>query len=143
MRRLLSMTLALAATALAAGCGGGSTSSDQASSTRPASSSTTTQQTASTQSTAPGAKTAKSSVKAEVARLLVRVCRNRVQAAPALTTPQKEEVEKLCGKAANGVAAARETAQEVCREIITRSAQPGSPMTAAREQALAACKNEK
>jgi hypothetical protein len=34
-------------------------------------------------------------------------------------------------------------AREVCTEIVKRSAQPGSPMTPAREQALAACKTAK
>jgi hypothetical protein len=73
----------------------------------------------------------------------VRACKTRIQNEPGLTTPEKAQIETLCAKAAQGRAASREVAEQVCTEIIKRSAAPGSPTTPAREQALAACKRAK
>jgi len=150
MRRLpvLALVLALATVALTTGCGSSSTSSSGAS-TPPATSSTAS--TATTSSTPASTSTSKSaggassntSKSAEIAQLVVRGCKTRIQNEPGLTTPEKAQIETLCAKAAKGPAAAREVAEQVCTEIIKRSAAPGSPNNAAREQALAACKSAK
>jgi hypothetical protein len=149
MRRLPVLALALATVALTTGCGSSSTSSSSSSSTPPATSSTASTATTSstpgstsTSSSAGGA-TSKTSRSAEIAQFIVRACKTRIQNEPGLTTPEKAQIETLCAKAAQGRAAAREVAEQVCTEIIKRSAAPGSPTTPAREQALAACKRAK
>jgi hypothetical protein len=121
MRRVPWLIPALVAVALAGGCGS-SSSSRSDSTPNPAGT-----------STASGA----------VAKLLVNACKRRIQNEPALTTSEKVELEPLCDKSASGVAGARQAAEEVCVEVIKRSASPGSSSTPARKQALAACKSAK
>lgn|GEM_PF-5254990 len=137
MQRVPWLIPALVAAALATGCGSSSSSS-----------STTTQRSggAST-STGAGASTTKGAGKSApsgaVAKLLVNACKRRIENEPALTTSEKVELEPLCDKSASGVAGARQASEEVCVEVIKRSASPGSASTPARKQALAACKSAK
>jgi hypothetical protein len=148
MRRLPVLALALAAVALTTGCGSSSTSSGSSAATPATSSTASTATTSSTPaststSNSPGGASSKTSRSAEIAQFVVRACKTRIQNEPGLTTPEKAQIETLCAKAAQGRAAAREVAEQVCTEIIKRSAAPGSPTTPAREQALAACKSAK
>jgi hypothetical protein len=158
MRRVTWLALALAAAALSAGCGSSSTAgtsskaatgaTGQTSSTP--SESSTTSGTGSSTPTPPSASPGTSSTpagtsaaKGALAKLLVRACKAPIQNEPALTTGEKTKLESLCAKTANGPAAARKAASEVCTEIVKRSALPGSPATPARKQALAACQTAK
>jgi hypothetical protein len=150
MQRLPSLTLALAlaATMLASGCGGGSSSSSggsgaAASSTAATSPATSGGSGASTSSGSGTGSTSKSGSGNAISTLLVSTCKKRIQDEPALTTSAKSKLEPLCDRAADGPVAAREVARQVCREVVLRSAQPGSPMTPARKQALEACKSAK
>lgn len=138
MQRVPWLIPALVAAALATGCGSSSSSS----------SSTTTQRSgAASTSTGAGASTTKgagnSAPSGAVAKLLVNACKRRIGNEPALTTSEKVELEPLCDKSASGVAGARQASEEVCVEVIKRSASPGSASTSARKQALAACKSAK
>jgi hypothetical protein len=135
MQRLLLLTLVLVAT-FAAGCGSSSSSSSNGSSTPATTSSTAT---TSAKTTSSGASAPESSI----TRLILRACKSRIQAAPALTSAEKATIEKLCTKEAVGGSAARKANVQICQEIVQRSALQGSPNTPAREQALAACKSGK
>jgi len=137
VQRLPWLIPALVTVVLAAGCGSSSSSGG---------STTTTGSTASgpgsgAASTSTGA--GKSAASGAVAKLLVNACKRRIQNEPALTTSEKVKLEPLCDKSAEGVAAARQASEEVCVEVIKRSASPGSASTPARKQALAACKSAK
>lgn len=139
MQRRPWLALALAAAALAGGCGGGSSS---------AGSSTASSAGATTHATTTGAastpsSTSKASTRSRIGELIVRACKARIQNEPALTTSQKRTLEPMCAQAANGGKPAREVARKVCVEIVERSALAGSPATAARKQALAACRKAK
>jgi hypothetical protein len=116
--------------AFVAGCGSSSTSSSQSTSTAaptsPAAAGTTSTSATSTPS---GANSA--AVQAAVA-----ACKT-FQAAPNLPANVKTKVEGVCNKAAGGdLEGARKATKEVCVEVINASPMP----SAAKEQALAACK---
>jgi hypothetical protein len=151
MRRLPWLTPALVALALAAGCGSSSSSSSDSTRTTGSTASGSTTSTSgpggASTTTGAGASTTKpagtSTVSGAVAKLLVNACKRRIQNEPALTTSEKVELEPLCDKSASGVAGARQASEEVCTEVIKRSASPGSASTPARKQALAACKSAK
>lgn len=149
MRRVPWLIPALVAVALAAGCGSSSSGSSDSTPTTgsTASGSATSTSGAAPASTGAGASTTKpagtSTASGAVAKLLVNACKRRIQNEPALTTSEKAELEPLCDKSASGVAGARQASEEVCVEVIKRSASPGSPSTPARKQALAACKSAK
>jgi hypothetical protein len=129
MQRLPWLTLALAAAALAGGCGGNSSSASSS--------------TASTAGATTPSSISKASTRSRIGELIVRACKARIQNEPALTTSQKRTLEPICEQAANGGKPAREVARKVCIEIVKRSALAGSPATAARKQALAACQKAK
>jgi hypothetical protein len=68
----------------------------------------------------------------------VAACKQAIQAQTTLPAGAKGKLEAICAKAASGdQAAVRKVAQEVCEEVVKNSAVPAG---AAREQALAACK---
>jgi hypothetical protein len=120
-RSLTWLTVVLATGTLAAGCGSSSSTTSSQSTSGPAATSTAT---------------------SAIAQLAVAACKQRIQTQAALTTVEKSKLEAICNRAANGnPAARRKVAQEVCTEIVNKAAAPGSPVTPAREQALAACKN--
>jgi hypothetical protein len=128
-RSLTWLTVVLAASALVAGCGSSSSTTSSQSTSGPA-------------ATGSQSATSTSGTSSAIAQLAVAACKQRIQTQAALTTVEKSKLEAICNRAANGnPAARRKVAQEVCTEIVNKAAAPGSPVTPAREQALAACKN--
>ncbi|HXR29030.1 MAG TPA: hypothetical protein VN772_05570 [Solirubrobacteraceae bacterium] len=64
-------------------------------------------------------------------------CKQAIAAQTTLPASAKSKLEAVCAKAASGdQAAVRKAAEEVCEEVIDKSAVPAGP---AREQALKAC----
>jgi hypothetical protein len=109
---------ALAAAVLLTGCGGGSSSS---------SSTTAAPGSASTQSTSGPASAS-----------AIAACKQAIKAQATLPAGAKGKLEGVCAKAASGdQAAVRKAAQEVCEEVIDKSAIPAG---VARQNALKACK---
>ncbi|MEA2209249.1 MAG: hypothetical protein QOF54_1726 [Solirubrobacteraceae bacterium] len=139
MRRLSLLTLVLAAT-LVIGCGSSSSSSKSSSAPAQTAPTATTSSSATAGSTT---STGTGSTNSAIGRLILRTCKNRIQAVPALTSGEKATIEKLCSKETAGGSSALEANQQICREIVNRSALQGSAATSAREQALAACKKTK
>jgi hypothetical protein len=138
MRRAVTwLTAALISCALLAGCGGGGSSSTSSRSTStPATSTANPPATSSTPSTGAGA----AGTSATIQRA-VEACKRTIHGETTLSARAKAKLEAVCGKAANGDAAAvRKAAQEVCAEVINGSAVPPGP---ARERAIAACKSSK
>jgi hypothetical protein len=69
----------------------------------------------------------------------VTACKRGVQLLPHLPQSAKERLEAICEKAASGdVNTKRKAAEEACRELVNASPLPAG---AAKERALAACKN--
>jgi hypothetical protein len=134
MHRLPSFALAsaLAAAVLVSGCGSSSTSSGGSTSSPAASSSTGSTSTTGSTSKSTG-----------LAELIMTGCRAQLAAQPALTSAARAQIESACSRAAQGGATPQEVTRKVCIEIVKRSALQGSPMTPAREKALAACKTIK
>ena len=101
------------------------------------SSSSTTASTAATQS-ASTATTSSSPLTGASAAETIAVCKQEIAGQKSLPASAKAKLEAVCQKAANGeTAAVKKAAQEVCEEVIKSSPVPSS---AAREQALAACR---
>jgi ABC-type phosphate transport system substrate-binding protein len=121
---------ALAAVALLAGCG----SSSSTSSSTPAATSATGSAT-STGSTSP-----LPSLTGAAGAAAVAACKQAIQAQTTLPASAKAKLEGVCVKAAKGdQAAVKKAAQEVCEEVINKSALPAG---SAKEQALSACKQK-
>jgi hypothetical protein len=137
MRRTLTtwLTVALIGGAFIAGCGSSSksTSTSQTASTA-ATSTPAAAPTTSTGATATGG----SGATGAALQAAVALCKQNVQAQPTISASTKGKLEALCNKAASGnPTTLRKIGQEVCDELVNATAAPG----AAKEQALAACKN--
>ncbi|HTZ87346.1 MAG TPA: hypothetical protein VMB05_11825 [Solirubrobacteraceae bacterium] len=125
MIRLLStwLLVPLVAAALLAGCG----SSSSSSSTSGSSTATTAGSSTSTAAQAP------------VPGSEAGACKQRVQRLPGLPAATRERLERICDRASSSDPnAVRKAAEEGCRELINASPLPNG---AAKERALAACKN--
>jgi len=124
--------------ALVAGCGSSSSTTSSSTTTttsKPATSSTA----AATTATSPtGTTSATSTVSAATLAQAVATCKSAVQKATTLSASVKAKLEGICNKAASGdLAGARTAAREVCVEVVNATPIPSS---AAKQQALAACK---
>ncbi len=125
------LVAALLAFALA-GCGGSSKHSGTSSSGGASSSSQGGSTTTSTNPTGvpPGTSAA--------GQAAIAACKAAIQAQTTLPASARSKLEGVCGKAASGDrAAVRKAAQEVCEEVIDKSAIPAGP---AKEQALQTCR---
>jgi hypothetical protein len=68
----------------------------------------------------------------------ITACKQAIQAQTSLPASAKSKLEAVCGKAASGdQAAVRKAAQEVCEEVINKSAVPAGPV---KEHALQTCR---
>jgi hypothetical protein len=116
---------ALIAGVLLAGCGSSSSTTSSAAPATTAAAATTSSTPSATITPVGGA-------------AAVAACKQAIQAQTTLPAGAKSKLEAICAKAASGdQAAVRKAAQEVCEEVVNKSAVPAG---AAREQALAACK---
>ncbi|MFL5831368.1 MAG: hypothetical protein ACJ76X_15745 [Solirubrobacteraceae bacterium] len=130
-------TLAVVA-AVIAGCGGSSSSSSTTAATSAASSSSSAPTSATTSSAAPTSSSPSgggSLANNPQIQAAVAACKQRISAAPNLSSDAKGKLTNLCDQAASGnEAAVVKAASQVCQEIVKQSV-PSS----AQQQALASC----
>jgi pectin methylesterase-like acyl-CoA thioesterase len=130
-RPLTWLVIALIGGALIAGCGSSSSST-----TSSAASATTSSTPAATTSSTP----ALSGADAASVQAAVAACKQTIRAQSTLPAGSKSKLEAICEKAAKGdQTAVKKVAQEVCEEVVKNSPVPPG---AARETALAACKQK-
>ena len=131
-------TLAVVA-AVVAGCGGSSSSSSTTAATSAASSSSSAPTSATTTSSAAPTSSSPSGggglANNPTIQAAVAACKQRISAAPNLSSDAKGKLTNLCDQAASGnEAAVVKAASQVCQEIVKQSV-PSS----AQQQALASC----
>lgn len=123
------LAAALLATVLS-GCGGSSKSSTTSGGAASSGGSSSTSSSTSTNGVPAG--TSPAGVAA------ITACKQAIQAQTSLPATAKAKLESVCAKAASGdQAAVRKAAQEVCEEVINKSAVPAGP---AKEHALQTCR---